>query len=113
MYGALIRQTRAERGLTQTQLAAIAGVKQSNISSIENGRRAPTAETLHRLLFACGFELVASAGPRQIALPPPARFFEDDGAVGELQSADEVPIETKARMLVAALDASEAVVRSH
>ena len=111
MYGDLVRSARSERGLTQAQLAGIAGVEQSNISAIENGRRAPSAETLHRLLFACGFELVASAGPRRLALPPPAWFFDDDDdAFGE--TAEAVPIATKARMLAAALDASEAIVRS-
>ncbi len=111
MYGALVRSARAERGLTQAQLATIAGIEQSNISAIENGRRAPSAETLHRLLFACGFELVASAGPRQLALPPPVGFFDADDATSEPQTAD-VPITTKARMLVAALDTAEAILRS-
>lgn len=111
MYGHLVRSARFERGLTQTQLAKIAGVEQSNISAIENGRRSPTAETLHRLLFACGFELVASAGPTELALPPPARFFDDDDdAFGE--TAEPLPIATKARMLAAALVVSEAIVRS-
>ena len=110
MYGDLVRSARFERGLTQTQLAKIVGVEQSNISAIENGRRVPSAETLHRLLFACGFELMASAGPRRLALPPPAGFIDESDPFGE--TAEPLPIATKARMLAAALDASEAIVRS-
>lgn len=112
MYGEMVRSARTGRGLTQAQLATVTGIEQSNISAIENGRRAPSAETLHRLLFACGFELVARAGPRQLALPPPDAHGEDATIVGGESPAPDLPIATRARMLVAALDASEAILRS-
>ena len=62
MYGAFIASVRRSRGLTQAQLAEVSGVQQSNISAIEQDRRQPSAATLHRLVHACGFELLASAG---------------------------------------------------
>jgi transcriptional regulator with XRE-family HTH domain len=108
VYGSAVRRARVERGLTQVQLAEISGVEQSNISAIENGRRAPSAETLHRLLLACGFDLLAEAGTRTFAIPAP------DGAElgGEVLEPVALPMATRVRMLTAALDAAEAIVRS-
>jgi len=103
-----VRRARVERGLTQVQLAEISGVEQANISAIENGRRAPSAETLHRLLLACGFDLLAEAGARTFAIPAP----DDAELVGEVPEPVEVPMATRVRMLTAALDAAEAIVRS-
>ncbi|MGH9179532.1 MAG: helix-turn-helix domain-containing protein [Acidimicrobiales bacterium] len=62
---------REERGLTQRALTEVSGVRQSNISAIEAGRRVPTADTLNRLVVACGFELAATAGDRVIYCPFP------------------------------------------
>ena len=39
MYGSFIRAVRLSRGMTQRELAEIAGVRQSNVSAIENERR--------------------------------------------------------------------------
>ena len=61
MYGTFVRAAREARNLTQHDLAATSGVAQSNISAIENGRRIPSADTLNRLLVACGFELAATS----------------------------------------------------
>jgi len=117
MYGAVVRRARRERGLTQRQLASIAGIEQPNLSAIETGRRLPTAETLHRLLSACGFELIATAGDRVLAFPPPS---DDDAGppdprdpvvVASSTSADRAEA-TRARRLVAALDVAEAIMRS-
>ena len=126
MYGSVIRRARAERGLTQVELAAVSGIAQANISAIENDRRQPTAETLHRLLTSCGFELVAMAGTREIPLPPP---LDDDAphVLGDLLWADrdagdpqelasradrELTSEQRAEVLRGVLDVSEAIIRS-
>jgi transcriptional regulator with XRE-family HTH domain len=108
MYGRVVRQARTERGLTQVQLAEISGIEQSNISAIEMGRRAPTAETLHRLLLACGFTLEATAGGRRFTIPTP----DDAGVIEEPAEPLDVPMATRVRMLSAALDAAEATQRS-
>lgn len=99
-------------------LAEVTGVEQANISAIETGRRQPSAETLHRLLEGCGFELVAVAGER--AIPVASSTVDglfvprdvDDPADAPSLIDRNTPIEQRARLLVAALDASEAIVRS-
>lgn len=48
---------RAERNLTQAQLAELSGIRQSNISRIESGRCSPTIATLQRLAMAMGKRL--------------------------------------------------------
>ncbi|MDQ2650364.1 MAG: helix-turn-helix domain-containing protein [Actinomycetota bacterium] len=118
MYGAFIASVRRSRGLTQAQLAEVSGVQQSNISAIEQDRRQPSAATLHRLVHACGFELLASAGELVVACPPPV---DDDLLVdllvrGELDDEPLVthrsPNETRVEVLTAVLEASEAAVRA-
>jgi transcriptional regulator with XRE-family HTH domain len=53
---------RRKAGLSQRALAARSGVPQSSISRIEQSVISPTADTLERLLLACGAEL--SSRPR-------------------------------------------------
>jgi uncharacterized protein len=53
----LIRLARDKAGLTQTELAVLAGVSQQTISAYETGRKEPTLPSLQRLLEAAGFEL--------------------------------------------------------
>lgn len=126
MYGSVVRRARTARGLTQVELAEVSGIAQANISAIENDRRHPSTETLHRLLQSCGFELVAVAGARTIPLPPP--LDEDDPHIlGDLLWAERDPddpqeltepaaraltTEQRAEMLRGVLDVSEAIIRS-
>lgn len=78
VYGTFLRTVRQSRQLSQRQLAELSGIRQANISAIENGRRMPTADTLNRLLVACGYGLVAAAGRRVIGCPlPSAGWFPD------------------------------------
>jgi predicted nucleotidyltransferase/DNA-binding XRE family transcriptional regulator len=56
--GALIREARRRAGLSQTDLAARAGVTQSVISAYESGHRQPAIPTLMALIEATGHELV-------------------------------------------------------
>jgi transcriptional regulator with XRE-family HTH domain len=63
LAGNLLRRARAQKGLTQRQLAALAGVPQSSIAKIESGARQPTVPVLTRILVAVDLE------PR-IALEP-------------------------------------------
>lgn len=53
----IVRGARRRAGLTQTQLAAHAGIEQSVVSAYENGRREPSFETLRKLVGAAGYEL--------------------------------------------------------
>jgi transcriptional regulator with XRE-family HTH domain len=53
----LLRLARDKAGLTQRQLASLAGVSQQAISAYETGRKEPTFATVDRLLAAAGFEM--------------------------------------------------------
>lgn len=116
MYGTFVRAAREARDLTQHDLALASGVAQSNISAIENGRRIPSADTLNRLVVACGFELAATSAGLTIYCPLPD---EDPwpGSVGG-DPPDERPTlpvgaspEERARVLTAVLDAVDATRR--
>lgn len=65
--GDLLRSARRERHVTQTELAAIAGVTQADISRIERAQIIPKLPTLLRLLDAmsCELHVVARATPPQ------------------------------------------------
>jgi len=112
MYGAFVKAVREARGLTQLDVASVSGVGQSNISAIENGRRVPSADTLNRLLVACGFELTATAGDLKVFCSLPAED-PSDRAPGD--PPDERPTLTpgsseaeRARVVTAVLDAVDA-----
>ncbi len=96
----------------------LSSVRQSNISAIENDRRVPSADTLNRLVVACGYELTATAGRRTIACPlPMAGWFPDedtppahpDDPVDERPAVGpRTPMRTRARVLTAILHAVDA-----
>jgi transcriptional regulator with XRE-family HTH domain len=54
LLGERVRELRKRRGLTQVEFAALCGVPQSRISTIENGSRVPNVETVLRLAHALG-----------------------------------------------------------
>lgn len=54
--GLLIREARRAAGLSQAELAARLGTKQSVVSRWERGVETPRVDTLSRILQACGFE---------------------------------------------------------
>lgn len=55
--GSLLRYARDKARLSQRELGRRAGVSQTTISLIEDGRTSPRFSTLDRLLDICGFEL--------------------------------------------------------
>ncbi len=117
VYGAFIRQLRESRGLSQETLAEVAGISQPNLSAYERDRRVPTADTLNRIVVACGYELAAAAGGRTIFCPLPVAYrFPDD----DLPPADpgdpgdepptvtaETPIGERVRAIMAVLELAE------
>jgi transcriptional regulator with XRE-family HTH domain len=56
---ALITDARRASGLSQAEVARLAGTSRPNVSAFEHGRRSPTLDTLERLLAANGQRLVA------------------------------------------------------
>lgn len=53
----LLRQARKEAGLSQRQLAELAGTSQAAVARYEKARVMPDLATLFRLLRCCGFDL--------------------------------------------------------
>lgn len=116
MYGSFVRDVRESRELSQKDLAEISGISQPNISAIENGRRSPSADTLNRLLVACGYELAAVAGERVIHCPlPRGEWFPDDDLPPRLPDdppdeepsvTPDTPMAERVRVITAVLEAA-------
>ena len=118
MYGAFIRRVRESRHLSQEALAEIAAISQPNLSAYERDRRTPTADTLNRILVACGYQLTATAGDQMLFCPlPRAGWFPDDddppsepGDPGDhepLVTAD-TPLDERVDVILAVLELAEA-----
>lgn len=67
--GQKYRQARNEKGLNQTQMAQLAGIAQTTLSDVENGRTT-TTKTLSALADASGLELRVEAYPVGESPPP-------------------------------------------
>jgi predicted nucleotidyltransferase/DNA-binding XRE family transcriptional regulator len=87
---ALIRDGRSSAGISQRELARLAGTSQPAIARYESGTSIPTLATLDRLLEACGRRVVLSAepagspgGPRTAASPRVRRVRERRDALLE------------------------------
>jgi len=79
VYGSFIRAVRESRGLTQEEVAETVGTSQPTLSAYEHDRKSPSAETLNRVLAACGYLLTAKAGDKEIACElPTAGWFPDE-----------------------------------
>lgn len=57
MTGALIERARRLAGLTQGQLAELAGTSRPTLSAYESGRKSPTLTTTERILAEAGHRL--------------------------------------------------------
>ncbi len=49
--GEMIKKTRIEAGLSQTELAKLAGVSQAHVAKIENGNVDPRLSTVNKIMF--------------------------------------------------------------
>lgn len=57
VWPSLIARARAAAGLSQVELARRAGTSRTTLSAYEHGRKAPSADTLGRLVSAAGWRL--------------------------------------------------------
>ena len=64
MGGDLIHEARRRAGLTQAELAVLAGTAQSGIARWEAGRTAVSLDDVIRLVRLCGFDLEVMLLPR-------------------------------------------------
>src|SRR5688572_1068030 len=96
----LIQAVRRRRGLTQAELARLAGTSQPVVSAYENGRRDPTYETLRKLVEAAGERLCLDAAPG----PPQPRMDEQEHAarlLDVLSLVDAIAVRKRSDRLVA------------
>lgn len=56
-FAAVLRQLREERGWSQEQLAALAGINRSYLGEVERGRAMPTLTTVSKLAGALEIRL--------------------------------------------------------
>ena len=61
---ALIKRARQTAGITQLQMAQLAGTAQPAVAAYESGARIPTIATLERLFDACEHDLDIDISPR-------------------------------------------------
>ena len=73
----LLASARAQAGLSQTALAALAGTSQSAIARLEKGQVSPSFGTVQRLLGAAGFDVEIKLVPRAAADPVVAAYKRD------------------------------------
>ena len=55
--GRALKDARSAAGLTQAEVAQVAGVSREAVSLLENGQRGARVETLNAVLFALGYEI--------------------------------------------------------
>ena len=92
MVRKLIRNARLHAGLTQAELARRSGTSQATLSSYETGSKAPSSETLERILAAAGRRLETAPASRPVLSPSRAEL-EDRGRIlmDVLALADRLP----------------------
>ncbi|MEV0649692.1 helix-turn-helix transcriptional regulator [Phytomonospora sp. NPDC050363] len=67
----LVLRARMAAGLSQTELAALAGTSRPTLSAYEHGQKSPTLATAQRIIEAAGFELALEPRIRFTAVPIP------------------------------------------
>lgn len=72
-FGARIKELRAEREITQEELAERVGIFRTYMSRIETGVGNPTLTTIHALAQSLGVEVAELFEPPTATSPPRAR----------------------------------------
>jgi transcriptional regulator with XRE-family HTH domain len=89
---ATLRDARLRAGLTQAALAARAGTSQATVSAYEHGHKAPSVETLGRLLAAAGTRLTAGPAAAPVVRPSNAQLARAGrGLVDVMLLAEALP----------------------
>lgn len=82
-FGEKLRHLRAERNLTQPELAEAIGIEQSYLSKLENGKSLPSNDVFNRLLDVFDLDIAAlvgdldqSSGQKLRQIPDVAAYFD-------------------------------------
>src|SRR5437764_790766 len=65
-FGERLKQIRTEKGLTQPQFAAMAGIEQSYLSKLENDKSVPSAEMFSSILSGLGLDVESRSRPGSV-----------------------------------------------
>lgn len=84
-----LRRARLRTGLTQQDLAELAGTSQATISAYEAGGKTPSLETFQRLLVATGSRLTVTTGHAPLVEPSPRRHARTGRALAEVLALAE------------------------
>ncbi len=91
--GHRVRQLRADRSLTQTELAGRSGVSHSALSKIENGQLSPTFETILRIVDGLEIDISELLSSRESAERRTRRIVSRRGT-GDRHETDNYLYET-------------------
>lgn len=94
--GSAIRRTRLASGITQAQLARIAGVSRATLNYAEQGRSAVGADALLRILPPLGLAI----GPRAVDSPGSKQAIDLLATSASVSYKDTVPVAEVERALV-------------
>jgi transcriptional regulator with XRE-family HTH domain len=73
----LLVEAREQAGLSQSELAKLAGTSQSAVARLERGQVSPSLATLRRLARAAGFDVQVSLAPRPTGDPVVQAYKRD------------------------------------
>jgi len=104
----LIRDARAQAGMTQAELAQRLGVSQPAVAKLERPGANPTVETLDRVLRAAGHRLMLDAPARepgvdeslirrQLELTPAERIRALEAMYSQMQTLTQAGASARAR----------------
>lgn len=91
-----IKRLRREKGITQQTLADLVGMHRSNYSKVENGKREPSIEVLHKVAsyFSTSLEALVNGDnvcPEEVTLTDKSTL-EQVKLIGELEADDKAII---------------------
>jgi transcriptional regulator with XRE-family HTH domain len=104
--------------MSQDELAEVVGISQPNLSAYERDRRVPTADTLNKILVACGYQLAATDGERMIYCTLPVAGWFPDENLPQREPGDpgdeapsvtpDTPMAERVRAILAVLELADA-----
>jgi transcriptional regulator with XRE-family HTH domain len=94
-----IRAARQRAGLTQRDLATLAGTSQATVSAYERGRKQPSVATLSRLLAAAGSRLAVEPAERPVIEVSESQLAKAArGLIDVLELAEALPTRHERRL---------------
>ena len=97
--GSAIRAARGRAGLTQQDLATLAGTSQATVSAYERGRKQPSLATLSRLLAAAGSRLAVEPAERPVIEVSESQLARAGrGLIAVLELAEALPTRHQRRL---------------